>query len=250
MAETDYASSRECQPPPRAPKLQLELWRRVFSLRCQQIQTLSSINLGCFANVIASDLKTSRLKNVGEGEGEQHRQIDLANGYFSSFLISHCPSQSVISSADVARHINALFFLSVDERLSPDDRVHGLDAVKRAFLFLEDALKDQSQNLSSAHDPLKATNNGRRNDISEMRTSSQGRAEPLPADSISKRQHGKSVEPLTSCVVDKEVTLQEKKGNEHTSKRSREEAVPNNGAYSSKEQKTTSSRNDDAPVFD
>jgi len=252
MAEIEYATSREFQPPPGATKLHLELWRRVFSLRCQQIQTLSSANLGCFANVIASDLKTSRLKHVGGGGDEQqHRKIDLASGHYSSFLMSHCPSQSVIASADVARHINALFYRSVDERLSPDERVHGLDAVKRAFIFLENALIDQSQNLSSARDPHKATNNGRRNDGSEIRTSSQGRAEPPPADSISQRQHGKSVEPSTSVVVDKEVTLQEKEGNEHTSKRSREEAVViNNGANSAKEQKTTSSRNDDAPVFD
>ena len=252
MAEIDYQSSREFKPPPGATKLNLELWRRVFSLRCQQIQTLSSVNLGCYANVIASDLKTSRLKHVGEGGGDgQHGQIDLANGYYSSFLISHSPSQSVIASADVARHINALFYRSVDERLSPDERVHGLDAVKRAFLFLENALIDQSLNLSSAPDPHKATTkNGRRNDRSVMRTCSQGRAEPPPAGSISQRQHGKSVEPSTSCVVDKEVTLQEKEYNEHTSKRSREEAVPNNGAYGAKEQKTTSSRNGDAPVFD
>jgi hypothetical protein len=254
MAQITDASSGEFQPPPGASKVQLESWRRIFSLRCQQIQTLSPANLACYVKVITSDLKTSRLKQVGDGDATEQRRIDLANGYYSSFLINHCPPQSVVDSTDVARHVMALFYRAVDERLSPNERIHGLDAVKRAFLSLEKSLKYQSLSVG-AHDSLQANNNARLNDASEIRTNSEYFTEPPPADSVShkmgERQNGKSADP--TCNFNKEITEQDNEGNAHTSKRSRdEEVVQKSGAIEmrGKAKKTKPRTEDGASVFD
>jgi hypothetical protein len=244
------ASSAKFQPPPGASEVQLELWRRIFSLRCQQIKTLSPANLESFVKVIASELKTSKLRQVGDRGGGGGRQIDLANGYHSSFLIDHFPSQSGVDSIYVARHIMALFYRAVDDRLSPDERVHGLDAVNRAFLFLEDSLKEQSL-YTSAQYSLQPSSNARLRDTDEMRRNYEDCIESPPADSMShqmgERQNGRSADPSTSCDSNKEVVVQENEGN----KRSRDEAVvPKSGAMEigARTKKTKQSKKDDASV--
>ena len=133
-------------PPPSAGKLQLELWRRILATRCQQIEYLTSANLSLFANSISLDLKNSRYINNGNGE----KTNDLATGYYSSHLISQHPSPPrSITASDVGSHLVALFYRSIDHRLSPDERKYGLATLKMAFRTL-DTLIDSIRTENSA----------------------------------------------------------------------------------------------------
>ena len=133
-------------PPPSAGKLQLELWRRILATRCQQIEYLTSANLSLYANSISLDLKNSRYNNNGNDE----KTNDLATGYYSSHLISQHPSPPrSITASDVGSHLVALFYRSIDHRLSPDERKYGLATLKMAFRTL-DTLIDSIRTEHSA----------------------------------------------------------------------------------------------------
>lgn len=134
-------------PPPGATNVQLEMWRRVIILRYQKIKNLPLVKFEAYYNAVALDLETSRMKHVDGGEDANNNDeqpttsIDLSAGNFSSCLIKNCPDPIV---SDVARHLTALFYRSIDNRLTADQRRHGLDAVRRAFILLDNALKDKA----------------------------------------------------------------------------------------------------------
>jgi len=147
--------------PPGANKLQLELWRRILLHRREQIQTLSPSNFRLYVAVIALDLKPSRSKKVCCG--------DLAKGPNSSYLICEHPPPSSVTAPDVAHHILALFYHSIDERLSSDARKYALNAVKRSFLSLDKTLEDQALNSDIAQIENQARNSNDNNG-SKIRT--------------------------------------------------------------------------------
>ena len=137
-------------PPSSADKFQLEMWRRIFSHRVQQIQALSSANFLFYVNVIALDIQTSRWCN--------DRQVDLVTGYYASNVLDRCPPPTNVTVSDVGRHLVALFYRSVDDRLTCIERKFGLDAVKSAFAAL-DRLKDgDTSSYNAATDQFCGTN--------------------------------------------------------------------------------------------
>ena len=138
-------------PPPNIPKNQLKMWRSIIQRRKNQLQTLSNTQLQSFANDVITDLVSSRyelneytnnLNNVNNENSQQDStfKMDLLTGHHSSLLLMQVPPQLPNSTSlchDLTLHLVALFYRSVDERLPPAIRIHGLNAVRRAFASLD-----------------------------------------------------------------------------------------------------------------
>ena len=138
-------------PPPNIPKNQLKMWRSIIQRRKNQLQTLSNTQLQSFANDVIIDLVSSRyelneytndLNNVNNENSLQDStfKMDLLTGHYSSLLLMQVPPQLPNSTSlchDLTLHLVALFYRSVDERLPPAIRIHGLNAVRRAFARLD-----------------------------------------------------------------------------------------------------------------
>ena len=170
----------DTSPPTSADKFQLEMWRRIFSHRVQQIQALSSANFLFYVNVIALDIQTSRWCN--------DRQVDVVTGYYASNVLDQCPPPTNVTVSDVGRHLVALFYRSVDHRLTPSERKFGLDAVKSAFAAL-DRLKDgNTSSYNAATDQFCGTNDSI--DTSETHKESQGGAESQGTTDLSSSAGG------------------------------------------------------------
>jgi len=131
-------------PPPGVPEIQLRMWSATLRRRLQQLKELSSEHLSGFANDIREDFMTSRhgtneysaaLALVRGGESREDKgkvEIDLAEGCYSSLLL-----QQEISPESIGRHLLALFYRSIDNRLPPAMSKHGLDALRRACASLD-----------------------------------------------------------------------------------------------------------------
>ena len=124
--------------PPGSDKVQLELWRRIFASKCNQIKTLSPNNLQLFTSAIVVDIKESRFKHDA-----QKKSIDMMEGNYTIWVIMQHPPPTSITAQHVACHILALFYRSIDHRISKGERKYALDVLKRVFLSLEQAVKDQ-----------------------------------------------------------------------------------------------------------
>lgn len=137
-------------PPPSIPKNQLKMWRSIIQRRKHQLQTFSTTQLQSFANDIITDLVSSRyeaneytkdLNNVNEENSQQDSafKMDLLTGHYSSLLLMQVPQlpNSTSLCYDLTLHLVALFYRSVDMRLPPAMRIHGLNAVRRAFKSLD-----------------------------------------------------------------------------------------------------------------
>ena len=142
------------------------MWQRVLDRRRRQIRNLSPAYFRLFVNDLSQDLRDSRMKVVDSSDGsneheghfmpcsqpnisyhpKQNRAIDLATGHYSSLLITEHPPPLDLTYQSVILHLVALFYRSLDERLSWNEREHGLDAVQRAFTFLDERLKHQTVN--------------------------------------------------------------------------------------------------------
>ena len=224
-------------PPPGATKVQLEMWRRVIILRYQKIKNLPHVKFVTYYNAVALDLETSRLKQVDGNDKQPTTTIDLATGNFSSCLIKNCPDPTV---PDVARHLTALFYRSIDNRLSPDQRRHGLDAVRRAFALLDNALKDKlpiSSSVSQQQDQQQQQQQQQQqltNITDEREKNSQERAKnssvSLAIDLTSDNDDDDG---------DKQSTLKEGGNNEHTNKRNIDDIIPSKRVISDNGQKKT-----------
>lgn len=100
-----------------------------------------------FKDDIMSDFLSSRYEKNEyskelKGSSKENRKdrakiIDLSTGHYSQYLLKEQPTPPTLGSHDIAIHLLALFYRSVDERLPPAKRKHGLDTVKRAFEKLE-----------------------------------------------------------------------------------------------------------------
>ena len=138
-------------PPPNIPKNQLKMWRSIIQRRKNQLQTLSNTQLQSFANDVITDLVSSRyelneytndLNNLNNENSLQDStfKMDLLTGHYSSLLLMQVAPQLPNSTSlchDLTLHLVALFYRSVDERLPPAIRIHGLNAVRRAFASLD-----------------------------------------------------------------------------------------------------------------
>ena len=139
--------ARRPSPPPDVPEVQLKMWGAVLRRRGSQVRGLSPRLLRAYAAELRADLETSRgVANGycgGEGVGgatATATAIDLAGGRYSAYYLDGVAATTTSAAAtpeDVLRHLLALFYRSVDARLSNAMRKHGIDAVKRALGRLE-----------------------------------------------------------------------------------------------------------------
>jgi len=137
-------------PPPNVSKNQLKFSWYIIQYRKRELQTLSNTQLQSFANDIITDLVSSRyeenkytnhLNNANKEDGQQNSafKADLLTGHYSSLLLMQVPQlpNSTSLCHDLTLHLVALFYRSVDMRLPPAIRIHGLNAVRRAFASLD-----------------------------------------------------------------------------------------------------------------
>jgi len=131
-------------PPPSTPKVQLIMLQTLLQHRKNQIQKLPQRYLLSFANDIISDLTKSRYEQNQYSEGEQRKgwSIDLAIGHYSELLLtgrveSSALAPNKISPDDIALHLLALAYRSMDDTLDSAMRKHGLDALQSSFTKLE-----------------------------------------------------------------------------------------------------------------
>ena len=144
-------SKKAPKPPKTAPTIQLQMWLAILQRRKQKIQQLSasSHHFTSFVNDMISDLLSKRYemnefstqggnkensvqKDVAAGSNN-NRRVDLLAGEYSSFLLltqqsssSSPPSTTHVSTDEIAIHLLALFYRSVDQGLPPSIRKHGL----------------------------------------------------------------------------------------------------------------------------
>lgn len=115
------------KPPPSANKLQIELWKRILVQRYQQLQELTTKELQFYVNII---------KN---GTGTDQQTIN--NVKYATRLINRQSTSSTITIInDVKQHFVALFYCSIDETVSLEERKLALDTLQKDFASL-DALK-------------------------------------------------------------------------------------------------------------
>jgi hypothetical protein len=151
------SSTTKSMAPPKPPKtasaIQLQMWLAILQRRKQKIQQLSlasSHHFTSFVNDMISDLSSTRYetnefsmrggnkensvqKEDADGSNN-NRRVDLLAGEYSSFLLltqqssssSSPPSTTHVSTDEIAIHLLALFYRSVDQGLPPSIRKHGL----------------------------------------------------------------------------------------------------------------------------
>ena len=115
-------------PPPSVPSTQLKMWSTIIQRRKQQISKLSNSHLLSFANDIILDLLSSQENNNEEQEGSREQGAVTTNpllitGYYSKCLLMEHLSPANISINDVILHLSALFYRSVDARLTSVSRL-------------------------------------------------------------------------------------------------------------------------------
>ena len=117
-------------PPPNVPPIQLKMWLTIIQRRKKQISKLSNTYLLSFANDIILDLLASQENDNDEQDQnkENNKEQVLTNpllitGYYSTYLLMVHPPPSNISIDDVILHLLALFYRSVDERLTSVSRL-------------------------------------------------------------------------------------------------------------------------------
>ncbi|KAL7469616.1 hypothetical protein ACHAXS_010771 [Conticribra weissflogii] len=137
-------TSQKVAPPSGATRTQLQLWQRILARRRRQIQSLHQEDFQLFVEDLAMDMASSRFdKNIDNGEGSENR-IDLAVGPYSRLLIKTSPPPKNITVQIITLHLLGLFYRSLDNRLSVDQRNHGLELVKKAFSSLDNKVKEQT----------------------------------------------------------------------------------------------------------
>ena len=144
-------SKKAPKPPKTVPTIQLQMWLAILQRRKQKIRQLSasSHHFTSFVNDMISDLSSTRYEtnnfstqggnkeNSAQKEdadgSNNNRRVDLLAGEYSSFLLltqqsSSSPPQSTthVSTDDIALHLLALFYRSVDQGLPSAIRKHGL----------------------------------------------------------------------------------------------------------------------------
>ena len=140
-------SKKAPKPPKTVPTIQLQMWLAILQRRKQKIQQLSasSHHFTSFINDMISDLSSKRYENSTQGGNKENstqkddaagsnnnRRVDLLAGEYSSFLLltqqssSPPPSTTYVSTDDIALHLLALFYRSVDQGLPSAIRKHGL----------------------------------------------------------------------------------------------------------------------------
>jgi len=117
-------------PPPNVPPIQLKMWLTIIQRRKKQISKLSNTYLLSFANDIILDLLASQENDNDEQDQNKENSEDqvltnplLITGYYSTYLLMVYPPPSNISIDDVILHLLALFYRSVDERLTSVSRL-------------------------------------------------------------------------------------------------------------------------------
>ena len=205
-------------PPSSANKLQLEMWRRIFSHRLQQIRSLSSANFLFYVNVIALDIQQERWCN----------DKDLIAGYYTSHVIDQCPPPTNVTVSDVGRHLVALFYRSVDDRLMPFERKFGIDHVKNAFATLDRLKVGDNSSYNAATDQFCGTNHSSIA-TSETHKESQGgvvsQSTTDPSTSAGGANGGGKVQTIQQHDGEE--------GNQPSNKQNRVEPLPLNNAVAS-----------------
>ena len=117
-------------PPPNVPPIQLKMWLTIIQRRKKQISKLSNTYLLSFANDIILDLISSQENDNDEQDQNKENSEEqvltnplLITGYYSTYLLMTHPPPSNISIDDVILHLLALFYRSVDERLTSVSRL-------------------------------------------------------------------------------------------------------------------------------
>mmetsp|Transcript_23740 Transcript_23740/g.47449 ORF Transcript_23740/g.47449 Transcript_23740/m.47449 type:complete len:180 (+) Transcript_23740:371-910(+) len=142
-------------PPPSATKLQLDLWDRILQERSRQLQQLSPESFQRLVDALLADFNRRRFSRdennnndttataatiaTEEGEGGEEI-IDLTKGNYSAHFLTASSSsskQNTITRESTIRHLQALYYRSIDERLSPDRRQHALDLLRLAIQNLD-----------------------------------------------------------------------------------------------------------------
>lgn len=124
------------------------MWQTVLQKRKTQIQQLPKRYLLSFANDMISNLTTSRYeKNKYSEDNNNSRSgwsTDLAIGNYSSFLLTGKATNDPLAAAptkfspdDIALHLLALSYRSMDDELSCAKRKHALDTLRNAFERLD-----------------------------------------------------------------------------------------------------------------
>ena len=152
------ASTAAPEPPHSARPIELKMWKVVLHKR--KMGTSAMKRLGesryfvAFARDVVDDLQASRYKmnvhsssltasekafiRANDGCVSNDGRIDHTVGFYSSYLLRD-PSLDVecLSVNDVMRHLVALFYRSIDERLPSAFRLHGLHECKQIFARME-----------------------------------------------------------------------------------------------------------------
>ncbi|KAL7473235.1 hypothetical protein ACHAXS_013667 [Conticribra weissflogii] len=132
--QEQQASAKNPKPPPSATQVQLGLWDRILKHRTEQIHDLSPSYFLSYANDIILQLKNSQHGKKDYSAALNHSQ--LAGVYTSHLLTMHPPPPN-LARISVVRHLQALFFRSIDDRLPIELRQHGLDGLTMALRSLD-----------------------------------------------------------------------------------------------------------------
>ena len=126
-------------PPPNVPPIQLKMWLTIIQRRKKQISKLSNTYLLSFANDIILDLLASQENDNDEQDQNKENSEEqvitnplLITGYYSTYLLMVHPPPLNLSIDDIILHLLALFYRSVDERLTSVSR---LQESSRFILF-------------------------------------------------------------------------------------------------------------------
>lgn len=95
------------------------------------------------------DMALSRYEKKNGNVEEGRDQVDLAVGPYSRLLIKTSPPPKNITVQIITLHLLGLFYRSLDNRLSVDQRNHGLELVKKAFSSLDKKAKEQKSPAKS-----------------------------------------------------------------------------------------------------
>ena len=147
------------EPPQSARPIELKMWkvlhkRKVGTMALKRLLSPCRDYFVAFARDVVNDLQSSRYEmnvhsssltaserafvRANGGCASNDGRIDHTVGFYSSHLLRN-PSLNVdsLSVDDVVRHLLALFYRSIDERLPGAMRLHGLDSCKQIFARME-----------------------------------------------------------------------------------------------------------------
>lgn len=141
------ASAKNPKPPPSATQVQLGLWERILKHRTEQIHDLSPSFFLSYANDITLQLKNSQRDMKDHSTSLKHPQLA---GVYSSHLLTTHPPPPNLTRISVVRHLQALFFRSIDDRLPFELRQHGIDGLMMALKSL-DAWMAKFENYCEAY---------------------------------------------------------------------------------------------------